>query len=87
MASATPAAWYDIEKFDGTNDFGLWRIKMKALMGNLGLKEVLVPQKPFPESATAEQILETNNHRQEISERAFNTLILSLGDKSPKRSV
>lgn len=63
MASATPAARYDIEKFDGTNDFGLWRIKMKALMGNLGLKEALVSQKPFPETATAEQRLEANNRR------------------------
>ena len=52
MTSAAPVARYDIEKFDGTNNFGLWRIKMKALMGNLGLKEALEPQKPLPETAT-----------------------------------
>ncbi|GKF60283.1 hypothetical protein Tco_0177069, partial [Tanacetum coccineum] len=23
---------FDIEKFDGKNDFGLWKIKMRALM-------------------------------------------------------
>ena len=45
MAFAASATRYDIEKFDGTNDFGLWRIKMKTLMGNLGLKEALEPQK------------------------------------------
>ena len=81
MAFATSAARYDIEKFDGTNDFGLWRIKMKALMGNLGLKEALEPQKLFPKIATNEQKLEANNRRQEIYENTFNTLILSLGDK------
>ena len=76
MASAASAARYDIEKFDGSNDFGLWRIKMKALMGNLGLKKALVPQKPFPDTVTAEQRLEVNNRRQEICEKAFNTLNL-----------
>jgi len=81
MASAASATRYDIEKFDGFNDFGLWRINMKALMGNLGLKEALVPQKPFLDTVTAEQRLEVNNRRQEICEKAFNTLILSLGDK------
>jgi len=76
MAFVAPAARYDIEKFDGSNDFGLWRIKMKALMGNLGLKKALVPQKPFPDTVTAEQRLEVNNRRQEICEKAFNTLNL-----------
>ena len=50
-------------------------------MGNLGLKEALEPQKPFPETATNEHRLEVNNRRQEICEKSFNTLILSLGDK------
>ncbi|GKF56722.1 hypothetical protein Tco_0167062, partial [Tanacetum coccineum] len=27
-----PGAKFDIEKFDGTGDFGLWRIKMRALL-------------------------------------------------------
>jgi len=29
---------YDIYKFDGTNDFGLWRINMEALLYSQGLE-------------------------------------------------
>ncbi|EXB77510.1 hypothetical protein L484_015435 [Morus notabilis] len=32
---------FDIEKFDGKNDFNLWREKMMAHLGNLGLDEAL----------------------------------------------
>jgi len=41
MASVPSFARYDIGKFDGTNDFGLWKIKMRALLENLGLEEAL----------------------------------------------
>ena len=54
MASTASSARYDIEKFDGTNDFGLWRIKMKALLGNLGLDEALETKKKLPETITYE---------------------------------
>ena len=32
---------YEMEKFDGRNDFNLWREKMMAHLGNLGLDEAL----------------------------------------------
>ncbi|GJT67671.1 hypothetical protein Tco_1019151 [Tanacetum coccineum] len=33
MTSSTTR--FDIEKFDGKNDFGLWKIKMRALMAEV----------------------------------------------------
>lgn len=87
MASAASAALYDIVKFNGTNDFGLWRIKMKALLGNLGLDEAIETEKKLPENITDEQKKEISDHRKEINKKAFNTLILSLGDKVLKESV
>lgn len=41
MAMSSSASRYDIEKFNGSNDFSLWKIKMQALLENLGLKEAL----------------------------------------------
>ena len=32
---------FEVEKFDGKNDFSLWRAKMMAHMGNLGCEEAL----------------------------------------------
>ncbi|GKE28926.1 hypothetical protein Tco_1444310, partial [Tanacetum coccineum] len=32
---------FDIEKFDGKNDFRLWQIKMRALMVQLGCDAAL----------------------------------------------
>ncbi|GKC09386.1 hypothetical protein Tco_1000996, partial [Tanacetum coccineum] len=34
-------AKFDIEKFDGTGDFGLWRIKMRALLIQHGCEAAL----------------------------------------------
>lgn len=41
MALSASSSRYDIEKFNGNNDFALWKIKMQALLENLGLKEAL----------------------------------------------
>ena len=32
---------YEVEKFTGQNDFGLWRLKMRALLVQQGLVEAL----------------------------------------------
>jgi len=32
---------YEVEKFTGQNDFGLWQLKMKALLVQQGLVEAL----------------------------------------------
>ena len=36
-----PSTKYEIEKFTGVNDFGLWRLKMKALLVQQGCLEAL----------------------------------------------
>ncbi|KAL5560698.1 hypothetical protein UlMin_036909 [Ulmus minor] len=62
----------EIEKFDVSNDFGLWKMKMLAHLGNLGLNLAL--GKEFPESIDEEK-------KMEVLKKAYNTLILSLSDK------
>ena len=74
MASNASATRYDIEKFDGYNDFGLWRMKIRALLGNLGLEEALEGETKMPTTYSVEK-------KKEIGKKVFNTLILILGDK------
>ena len=75
------ASRYDIKKFNDTNDFSLWKIKMQALLENLGLKEALREEPRDKEKVGdgAETLLA--EQRVDVEEKAFNTLILSLGDK------
>lgn len=65
---------YEIEKFDGTNDFAIWKLKMLALLGNLGLDEALEGESKMPADYSDEK-------KKDIMKRAYNTLILSLSDK------
>ncbi|GJZ48237.1 hypothetical protein Tco_0602069 [Tanacetum coccineum] len=61
---------FDIEKFDGTNDFTLWQVRMKALPKQQGLVAAL-------EELPAATIPAYNNV---IQKKAFSALILCLGD-------
>ena len=36
-------AKFDLEKFTGKNDFGLWRVKMRALLVQQGLQYCNTP--------------------------------------------
>ena len=65
-------ARYEAEKFNGRNDFGLWKIKMKALLTHQGLSEALDPIEPG-EKPTAKQT--------EIMKKAHSAIILNLDDK------
>ena len=60
---------------------------MKALLGNLRLDEALETEKKLPKTITDEQQKEISDCRKEINKKAYNTLILSLGEQSPKGSV
>ncbi|KAL5544284.1 hypothetical protein UlMin_008068 [Ulmus minor] len=62
----------EIEKFDGSNDFGLWKMKMLAHLGILGLDLAL--ENVFPKTMDVEK-------RTEVLKKAYNTLILCLSDK------
>nr|GEU48159.1 zinc finger, CCHC-type [Tanacetum cinerariifolium] len=67
---------FNIDKFDGKNDFALWQVKMKALLEHQGLVAAL-------EELPTATIAAYNNV---IRQKAFSTLILCLGDQSYGRS-
>ncbi|GJY91424.1 retrotransposon protein, putative, ty1-copia subclass [Tanacetum coccineum] len=64
-------AKFDIEKFDGTGDFGLWRIKMRALLIQYGCESAL---EVLPTDMEAEA-------RAELNKKAHSAVILCLGNK------
>ena len=66
-------ARFETEKFNGRNDFGLWRIKMKALLIHQGLDEAL--------ESTATKEEESTDKQKEIMKKARNAIILNLDDK------
>nr|GFA28890.1 retrovirus-related Pol polyprotein from transposon TNT 1-94 [Tanacetum cinerariifolium] len=64
-------AKFDIEKFDGTGNFGLWRVKMRALLIQHGCEAAL-------------EVLPTDMEAQakaELNKKAHSALILCLGNK------
>ncbi|GKE83994.1 hypothetical protein Tco_1557736 [Tanacetum coccineum] len=61
----------DINKFDGMNDFGLWQVKMKALLEQQRLATAL-------EELPAATIVAYDNV---IQKKAYSVLILCLGDR------
>lgn len=66
MISTASATRYDIEKFDEQNDFGLWKMKMRALLRNLGLEEALKGETKMLASYFVEE-------KKEIGKKSFNT--------------
>ncbi|GKB87106.1 retrovirus-related pol polyprotein from transposon TNT 1-94 [Tanacetum coccineum] len=64
-------AKFDIEKFDGTGDFGLWRIKMRALLIQHGCEAEL---EVLPADMEAEA-------KAELNKKAHSAVILCLGNK------
>ncbi|KAL8488044.1 hypothetical protein ACS0TY_024354 [Phlomoides rotata] len=69
----------DVEKFSGNNDFGVWKVKMKALLVHHGLASALQPNAGAESSISREK-------KVEINEKAHSAIILCLGDK-PLREV
>ncbi|KAH9751397.1 hypothetical protein KPL71_014282 [Citrus sinensis] len=75
---ATPKI--DLEKFNGKNDFNMWKVKMEALLVTQGLGDAIQPVtkkegKEFSTSKTPEQV-------SEIDRKARGTIILSLADSA-----
>ncbi|KZV56298.1 hypothetical protein F511_00295 [Dorcoceras hygrometricum] len=64
---------FDLEKFTGSNDFSLWRIKMKALLVHTGLGGALNPE-PQDDTIDKKKIVETDS-------KAFSAILLCLGDE------
>ena len=46
---------FEAEKFTGKNDFGLWRMKMKAMLIQQGLSEALAPAKKGDEAEVLDE--------------------------------
>ena len=74
VKSRMGSAKFDIEKFTGKNDFGLWRMKMRALLVHHGLEQDLEGEKGLPTTMSARE-------KKEVLDKAHCALILSLGDK------
>ncbi|GKE55337.1 hypothetical protein Tco_1494522, partial [Tanacetum coccineum] len=64
-------AKFDIEKFDGTGDFKVWRIKMRALLIQHGCEAAL---EVLPEDMEAQA-------KTELNKKAHSAMILCLGNK------
>ncbi|KAL8536024.1 hypothetical protein ACS0TY_011602 [Phlomoides rotata] len=79
IASGMASMKLDVEKFSGKNDFGLWKVKMKALLVYHGLTSALKPDDDEESSISREM-------KVEIMEKAHSAIILCLGDK-PLREV
>ncbi|GJT46283.1 hypothetical protein Tco_0954998 [Tanacetum coccineum] len=62
---------FDIEKFDGKNEFGLWKIKMRALMVQQGCDAAL---ETLPADMEA-------GEKAGLMKKAYSTLILCLEDR------
>ncbi|GJV40323.1 retrotransposon protein, putative, ty1-copia subclass [Tanacetum coccineum] len=70
-------AKFDVKKFDGSNDFGLWRVKMRCLLIQHGWEAAL---DPFPKTmANAEK---TAALKIIVYKKAHNALLLCLDNKS-----
>ncbi|KAH9685530.1 CCHC-type domain-containing protein [Citrus sinensis] len=73
---ATPKI--DLKKFNGKNDFNMWKVKMEALLVTQGLGDAIQSVtkkegKEFSTSKTSEQVAEINR-------KARGTIILSVAD-------
>src|SRR3954466_14904633 len=68
-----PSTKYEIEKFTGVNDFGLWRLKMKALLVQQGCLEALKGEAAMNAALTAAEKIN-------MIEKAHSAILLSLGD-------
>lgn len=65
---------FDSEKVNGSNDFGLWHIKMKAMLVQQGLVEANKGEDEFKKTVPAEK-------QDEMREKAHSPIILCLSDK------
>ena len=65
---------FEIDKFDGSNDFTLWKVKMKALLVQQGCAAALEGEGKLPEGLKAPE-------KTEILARAHSAILLSLTDE------
>ncbi|KAL8514335.1 hypothetical protein ACS0TY_013450 [Phlomoides rotata] len=73
---------FDIEKFSGKIDFGLWRIKMEALLVHQGLTDALKDDSGESLITDGEESSSVAAERAKMMEKAHNAIILCFGDKT-----
>ena len=73
MKPSVSSVKVDIEKFDG-NDFGIWQLKMRALLVQQGLLKTLKGVKALPNSWTDEE-------KEDVMERALGAILLTLSNE------
>ena len=74
ILSSMGSAKYKVEKFTGQNDFGLWQLKMRALLVQQGLVEALDGE------AKLEKMM-ADGDKKALLQKAHSAIIPSLGDK------
>ncbi|PKI58943.1 hypothetical protein CRG98_020689 [Punica granatum] len=67
-------AKFKVEKFDGSNDFGLWKIKIKALLVQNDLEGALKGERKLPATLSPEE-------KKMVMSKALSTIQLSLSNK------
>ncbi|KAK2395140.1 alpha carbonic anhydrase [Trifolium repens] len=65
---------WEIEKFTGNNDFGLWKVKMRAILIQQKCVEALKGKTLMPANLS-------DAEKTEMDEKAHSAIILCLGDK------
>ncbi|KAB1211558.1 Retrovirus-related Pol polyprotein from transposon TNT 1-94 [Morella rubra] len=71
-------AKFEVEKFDGENSFSLWRIKMRALLRQQGLAEILDDKAPI--WGNEEDSSKAKEEFAALEEKAHSAIMLSLSD-------
>ena len=66
---------FDIEKFSSSNDFGLWKIKMEAILIQQGCDEALKGDSNMPPTLT-------HAEKKSMIDKARSAIILCLGGKA-----
>ncbi|KAK3012614.1 hypothetical protein RJ639_009614 [Escallonia herrerae] len=62
---------YDLEKFDGSNDFSLWRMKMRAVLIQQGLLKALKGKQGLPDTMS-------DDEKEDMLERAHSAMLLTV---------
>jgi len=63
---------WDIEKFTGSNDFGLWKVKMQTVLTQQKCVEALKGEAAMPTSLTQAE-------KREMIDKAKSAIVLCLG--------
>lgn len=71
---STSSAKFEIDKFNGRNDFNLWRLKMRALLVQQGLLKALKGVNALPTTLS-------DDEKEDILERAHSAILLCLADE------